>query len=108
MLLVQSRFTKLKKIQMVDQEERVDCEYTYSPVVKNSTMRIVHSLVVTHGWILRQLDVRNAFLNENLQETIYMKQPPWFVRKERPVDVCLLNKALYGLRQAPRAWYLKL
>jgi hypothetical protein len=64
-----------------------------------------HSLVVTRGWSLRQLDVQNAFLHGVLEEEFYMRQPPGFVDPSCPQHLCRLEKALYGLKQAPRAWH---
>lgn len=53
-------------------------------------------------------DVCNAFLNDNINETIMIKQPPGFEDVNHPQKVCLLRKALYGLKQVPRSWYAKL
>ncbi|KAK9073343.1 hypothetical protein SSX86_007667 [Deinandra increscens subsp. villosa] len=86
----------------------LDFSHTFSPVVKAATIRIVLSLAVVNNWPLHQLDVKNAFLNGNLSETIYMEQPPGFVDDRFPGHVCKLNKALYGLKQAPRAWFQRL
>ncbi|KAH9703475.1 retrovirus-related pol polyprotein from transposon RE1 [Citrus sinensis] len=78
---------------------------TFSPVVKASTVRIVLSLTVMNKWILRQVDVNNAFLNGILVEDVYMAQPAGFTDSTRPTHVCKLKKAIYGLKQAPRAWF---
>nr|GEZ43867.1 ribonuclease H-like domain-containing protein [Tanacetum cinerariifolium] len=74
-------------------------------VVKPATIRTVLSLAVSRKWPIHQLDVKNAFLNEDLSETIYMHQPPGFVDPRYPHHVYLLQKSLYGLKQAPRAWF---
>lgn len=85
-----------------------DFSHTFSLVVKATTVRIVLSLAVTNQWKLHQLDVKNAFLHGNLRETVYMEQPPGYVDQRYPNHVFRLNKALYGLRQAPRAWFQRL
>jgi len=59
-------------------------------------------------WPLYQLDVKNAFLNGDVQEEIYMEQPREFVAQgESSGIVCHLRKSLYGLKQSPRAWFRK-
>lgn len=58
------------------QEPRLDYGETFSPVVKPTTIRIVLALVAHFGWLLRQLDVKNAFLHSILQEEVFIAQPP--------------------------------
>lgn len=83
-------------------------EETFSPVIKSATVHLVLGVAVDRGWDLRQLDIKNAFLQGNLDEDVYIAQPSGFVDRERPHYVCKLRKALYGLKQAPRAWYMEL
>jgi histone deacetylase 1/2 len=63
---------------------------------------------VSRWWCLRQVDVSNAFLHGFLEEDMYMQQPPGFEDSRYPQHVCKLQRALYGLKQSPRAWYARL
>ncbi|GKD07386.1 ribonuclease H-like domain-containing protein [Tanacetum coccineum] len=87
------------------QQLGVDFDETFSSTVKPATIRTVLSLVVSRQWPIHQLDVKNAFLNGDLSETVYMHQPLSFVDSRFPNHVCLLQRSLYGLKQAPRAWF---
>ncbi|GJR26445.1 ribonuclease H-like domain-containing protein [Tanacetum coccineum] len=87
------------------QQLGVDFDETFSPVVKPATIHMVLSLTVSRKWPIHQLDVKNAFLNGDLSETVYMHQPPGFVDVRFPNHVCRLQRSLYGLKQAPRAWF---
>ncbi|GKD38301.1 ribonuclease H-like domain-containing protein [Tanacetum coccineum] len=87
------------------QQLGIDFDETFSLVVKPATIRTVLSLAVSRQWPIHQLDVKNAFLNGDLSETVYMNQPPGFVYSRYPRHVCLLQRSLYGFKQAPRAWF---
>lgn len=90
------------------QQYGVDFKETFSLVIKSTIIRLVLEVAVTKSWPIKQLDVNNAFLQGELTETVYMKQPPGFIDKDRPHHVCRLRKPIYGLKQAHRSWYLSL
>ena len=102
------RFKALLVAKGYNQRPSVDYKETLSPVVKPVIIRAVLSIAVMNGWDLRQMDVNNAFLNGELNETRFMEQPPGFKDLSKPNHVCRLKKAIYGLKQAPRAWYTAL
>lgn len=90
------------------QQPGVDYYQTFAPVVKQSTVRLVISLALQRKWSMRQLDVSNAFLHGELSGTVYMCQSKGFEHPDYPNHVCKLNRALYGLKQSPRAWFHRL
>ena len=71
-------------------------------------MKLVLSIAVSRGWSLHQLDVNNVFLQGHLSEDVYMSQPLGFIDSDNPTFICKLRKAIYGFKQAPRAWYHEL
>ena len=82
----------------------IDYTETFAPVAKLNTVRILLSLAANLDWPLHQLDIKNAFLNGDLDEEVYMTIPPGF-EKSNKGQVCKLMKSLYGLKQSPRAWF---
>ncbi|KAL0746111.1 hypothetical protein Bca101_101377 [Brassica carinata] len=81
---------------------------TFAHVAKLHTIRIVLSLAVNLEWDLWQMDVKNAFLQRELEDEVYMYPPPGLEGLVKPGNVLRLKNAIYGLKQSPRAWYNKL
>ena len=95
-------------VQGYNQEEGIDYDETFAPVARMEAIRILIAFAAFMGFKLYQMDVKSAFLNGDLKEEVFVKQPPGFEDAELPNHVFTLNKALYGLKQAPRAWYERL
>jgi len=70
------------------------------------TIKLVLALAIHFAWTI-QMDVKSAFLNDHLEEVVYMYQPRGQVPGKEHM-VCRLVKALYGLKHEPRAWYIKI
>ncbi|GKE63070.1 retrovirus-related pol polyprotein from transposon TNT 1-94, partial [Tanacetum coccineum] len=82
------------------QEEGIDFEESFAPVARIEAIRIFIANAATKNMI-----VKTAFLNGDLQEEVFVSQPEGFEDQDNPTHVYRLKKALYGLKQAPRAWY---
>nr|KAJ0195993.1 hypothetical protein LSAT_V11C700359310 [Lactuca sativa] len=82
-------------IQGFRQKEAIDFFDTYAPVAKMSTIRLLLALAAIHNLVIHQMDVKTAFLNGDLDEEIYMKQPEGFVMPGNEHKVCKLKKSLY-------------
>ena len=82
-----------------------DYDDIFAPVVRYESLRILLAISAHFGWKPRQFDVKAAFLNGNLKETVYMQPLPGY---EEDNHVWKLCKCLYGLKQSPHEWYTKL
>jgi hypothetical protein len=80
---------------------------TYSYIAKLTTIHVLLSLATSNGLLIHLMDVKTTFLNEELEEEIYMTQSDWFIVKDQEDKVCKLQKSLYGLKQAPKQWHEK-
>jgi hypothetical protein len=89
------------------QREGVDYNETFAPVLHYTTLRIILAYVAAEDYELHQLDVETAFLNASVKENLYMKVPAGLEATD-PGTVCKLNKALYGIKQAPHEWHAEI
>jgi hypothetical protein len=84
------------------QEEGIDYEDTFSPIVRITSVRFILAIVAHMDLELYQMDVRTVFLNGELNDKIYMDQPLGFETKGQEHKVCKLKRSIYGLKQAFR------
>lgn len=71
-------------------------------------IRAIITMATSKGWVLHQVDVKNAFLRGDFQEAVYMDQPLGYEDLSHPDYVCKFKKALYGLKQAPWSWHKRI
>ncbi|GJV00573.1 putative ribonuclease H-like domain-containing protein [Tanacetum coccineum] len=90
------------------QEEGIDYDEVFAPVARIEAIRIFLAFASYMGFIVYQMDVKSAFLYGKIDEEVYVSQPPSFIDPKYPKKVYKVVKALYGLQQAPRAWYATL
>ncbi|GJZ09263.1 putative ribonuclease H-like domain-containing protein [Tanacetum coccineum] len=90
------------------QEEGIDYDEVFAPVARLEAIRLFLAFASYMGFIVYQMDVKSAFLYGTIEEEVYVSQPPGFVDPDHPKKVYKVVKALYGLHQAPRAWYATL
>ncbi|GJW59013.1 putative ribonuclease H-like domain-containing protein [Tanacetum coccineum] len=87
------------------QEKGIDYEDIYAPVARIEVIRLFLAYASFMGFLVYQMDVKSAFLYGTIEEEVYVTQPPGFKDPDNPDKVYKVVKALYGLHQAPRAWY---
>ncbi|GKF57880.1 retrovirus-related pol polyprotein from transposon TNT 1-94, partial [Tanacetum coccineum] len=86
-------------------QEGINYDETFAPVERMEAIGIFLAFATYMNFKVFQMDVKSAFLNGKLKEEVYVKQPPGFECSEFLDYVCKLDKALYGMKQVPRAWY---
>ncbi|GJW29217.1 putative ribonuclease H-like domain-containing protein [Tanacetum coccineum] len=87
------------------QQEGIDYDEVFAPVARIEAIRIFLAYASFMGFTVYQMDVKSAFLYGQIEEEVYVCQPPGFEDPDHPDKVYKVVKALYGLHQAPRAWY---
>ncbi|GKD12400.1 putative ribonuclease H-like domain-containing protein, partial [Tanacetum coccineum] len=87
------------------QEKGIDYDEVFAPVARIEAIRLFLAYASFMDFIVYQMDVKNIFLYGTTEEEVYVSQPPGFVDLEFPDRVNKVEKVLYGLHQAPRAWY---
>ena len=85
------------------QIQGIDVDEVFAPTSSFGARRVLLCKAAAEDMEIHQLDIKTAFLNGDLEEEVYVTQPPGF--HNGGPQVCRLRKALYGLKQAPRAWY---
>lgn len=90
------------------QRAGIDYDEVFAPVARLESVRVMLALAAHGKWEVHHMDVKSAFLNGELKEQVYVAQPLGFIVAGSENKVLRLHKALYGLRQAPRAWNAKL
>ena len=99
--ITQERYKARLVAKSFTQKYGIDYEETFTPVARISSVRALLAVAAASKWDLFQMDVKNAFLNGDLSEEVYMQPPPSLCFES--IKVCYLRRALYGLKQAPRA-----
>nr|GEY35799.1 putative ribonuclease H-like domain-containing protein [Tanacetum cinerariifolium] len=87
------------------QEEGINYEEVFAPVARIEAIRLFLAYASFMGFMVYQIDINSAFLYGTIEEEVYVCQPPGFKDPDHPDKVYKVVKALYGLHQAPRAWY---
>nr|GEZ17060.1 retrovirus-related Pol polyprotein from transposon TNT 1-94 [Tanacetum cinerariifolium] len=105
---MQEELHQFDRLQGYAQEEGIDFEESFAPVVRLEAVRIFIAYAPHKSFPIFHTDVKTAFLNGPLKEEVYVAQPNGFVDPDHPEKVYRLRKAFYRLKQALRAWYNEL
>jgi hypothetical protein len=90
------------------QVEGIDYEEKFSPIARYTSIRMIISPSTSMGYRVHHMDVKKTFVNGEIEEEIYIKQPYGFIIHEKESHVCRLKMVLYGLKKPPRDWYARI
>jgi hypothetical protein len=90
------------------QRHGIDYDEVFMPVARLDSVRLLIALTAHEGWEVHHMYVKSAFLNDDLQEEVYVEQPSGFIIASKEHKVLKLKKSLYELHQEPQAWNVKL
>ena len=91
-------------VKVYRQKAGIDYDEVFAPVARMETIRLLISQAAQFEWSVYQMDVKSAFLNGVLEEEVYVKKPLEYIKARKEQQVLRLRKALYIMKQAPRAW----
>ncbi|GKC16818.1 putative ribonuclease H-like domain-containing protein, partial [Tanacetum coccineum] len=94
--------------ELLQHEEGIDYDEVFAPVARIEAIRLYLAIALFMGFIVYQMDVKSVFLYDTIDEEVYVSQTPSFIDPDHPKKVYKIVKSLYGLHQAPRAWYATL
>ena len=100
------KYKEILVSKVYSQVHGIDYNETFSPVAKMDSIRLALAIATSRQWEVHHMDAKSSFLHGDIKEEIYMQQLEGF--SSNPYLVCRLNKSLYGIKQAPRAWYAKI
>ncbi|GJU32662.1 putative ribonuclease H-like domain-containing protein [Tanacetum coccineum] len=103
--MIEAMQDELLQFKRYTQEEGIDYDEVFAPVARIEAIRLFLAYASFMGFIMYHMDVKSAFLYGTIKEEVYVCQPPGFEDLQFPDKVYKVEKALYGLHQAPRAWY---
>nr|QHA33696.1 Gag-Pol polyprotein [Atrato Retro-like virus] len=90
------------------QKYGIDYDEVFAPVTRHLTLRTLLTIAGRDNLVLKQLDIKTAYLYGDIEEEVYMKQPPGYVISGKESHVCRLRRSIYGLKQSARCWNKKL
>ena len=91
------------QLKVLLRKKGIDYDETFSPVAMLKSIRILLAIACHYDYEIWQMDIKTAFFNRELDETIYMTQPDEYIAEGQEHMVCKLKKSIYGLKQASRA-----